>query len=92
MGWDAIMGQSTRVLANIVRLDKPQLQNVFSLVCGYLKYEDKVQRLVFFCDHGNHRSAGVENLTANAIALCAPWNIHSAVHIMKRHWPRKKCG
>ena len=34
----------------------------------------------------------MENLTANAIALCTPWEVHSTVRIMKRYWSRKKCG
>ena len=86
-------GQSTRVITNILNRDKQRLKRVFRDVCWSLQWDPFVDTLVFFCDHGKHRSVGVESLTANAMALCTTaWEIPYPVHLMRKYWSGKKCG
>ena len=86
-------GSSTRVITNIMAKDKHHLRNVFKNVCKALNEENKIDTLVFFCDHGKHRSVGVADITSNAMKLAtSAWTICGLVHLMKKYWSRKKCG
>ena len=86
-------GKSTRVISNILSIDQKELKAVFKFISTSLQCVKSIDTLVFYCDHGKHRSVGVESLTANAMALCTnAWAIKPTVHLMRMYWSRKKCG
>ena len=86
-------GSSTRVITNIMAKDKHHLRNVFKKVCKALNEDHQIDTLIFFCDHGKHRSVGVADITSNAMKLAtSAWTICGLVHLMKKYWSRKKCG
>ena len=86
-------GGSTRVLDNIMRKDQAHLKVVFETICKNLdRTTDPVHNLVFFCDHGKHRSVGVATLTSLAMRLASNrWRIRSLRPLMKQYWSRRKC-
>ena len=84
-------GTSTRVLVNILRADRDSLRIVFDQVAKDLTNRD-INNLVFFCDHGKHRSVGVATLTSEAMKMaCKGWQIHDVKPLMRKYWSRKKC-
>ena len=69
------------------------MRNVFTKVCKALNEDHDIDTLIFFCDHGKHRSVGVADITSNAMKLAtSAWTIRGLVHLMKQYWSRKKCG
>ena len=86
-------GRSTRVLTNIMAKDREHLQLVFSRVCKALQEGPDIENLIFFCDHGKHRSVGAADLTSNAMRLASDdWDIQEMHNLMREFWSRKTCG
>ena len=85
-------GASTRVLVNILDLDRPMLKDVFGRVCKNLKNAHvPILNLVFFCSHGKHRSVGVATLVGTSRA-CNRWCIKDTKPLMQQYWYKKKKG
>ena len=86
-------GRSTRVLENIMSKDRKHLEVVFTRVSNALQEDPDIENLIFFCDHGKHRSVGAADLTSNAMRLASDaWGIEEMNNLMRKYWSRKKCG
>ena len=86
-------GASTRAIKNIMKLGMGHLEVMFKEICKALCEDPHLDTLVFFCDHGKHRSVGAENLTSNAMRrVSSAWHIKGVIHCMRMYWSRKKCG
>ena len=86
-------GRSTRVLTNTMAKGRKHLVVVFKRVCQELQEDPEVEILVFFCDHGKHRSVGAADLTSNAMRLArGAWNIPEMHNNMREFWSKNKCG
>ena len=86
-------GTITRVITNIMDKDKEQLKEVFKKICSALQENEKLDTLIFYCDHGKHRSVGAADVVSNAMSrVSGAWDILPMVHLMKQYWSRKKCG
>eukprot|EP00975_Prorocentrum_lima_P055526 11643307-Prorocentrum_lima.AAC.1 len=73
--------------------DRAHLRVVFKQVSKALNEDRRITNLIFFCDHGKHRSVGVADLTSNAMRLATnAWHIGDLVNLMKKFWSRSKCG
>ena len=89
----AIMGTSTRAIKNTMKLDMGHLEVMFTEICKALCEDPHRDILVFFCDHGKHRSVAAANLTSNAMRrVSSAWHIKGVIHCMREYWSRKKCG
>ena len=73
--------------------DRKHLEVVFKRVCNALQEDPDIENLIFFCDHGKHRSVGAADLTSNAMRLVIDaWDIEEMNNLMRKYWSRKKCG
>ena len=86
-------GFSTRVIKNIVEIDEAPLRRVFRNLAWEMQNCPRPRHLVFYCDHGKHRSTGVATICMHILrGLTKEWRVLDRHDLCRGMWSRKKCG